>query len=107
MFGGFMNLDEIKAKADTFFEFPIANRDHVTTTSAILFARHILEYADCSANCHQFHDSIVDAQKIVAERCREIAVAQMLAPPGAWGKGATFNAEKIAGLIKEEFGLGL
>lgn len=101
-----MDLDEIKAKADSFFEFPTENRDHVTTASAILFARHILEYADCSANCHQFHDSIIDAQKLVAERCRAIAVAQMLAPPGTWGEGATFNAEKIARLIKEEFGLG-
>ena len=100
-----MNFDDIKIKAESFFEFPTENRDHVTTTSAILFARHILEYADCAANCHQFHDNINDAQKIVAERCREIAVDQMSAPPGSWGKGATFNADKIARLIKEEYGL--
>lgn len=46
-----------------------------------------------------------DVEQATATRCRDIAKAQMLAPPGAWGKGATFNAEKIARLIKEEYGL--
>lgn len=47
----------------------------------------------------------IDIERVTAERCREIAVTQMVAPPGAWGKGAAFNAEKIARLIKEEYGL--
>jgi len=33
-----MTFEEMKAKADSFFEFPTENRDHVTTTSSILFA---------------------------------------------------------------------
>ena len=33
-----MTREEIEAKAATFFEFPTDNKDHVTTTSAILFA---------------------------------------------------------------------
>ena len=41
-----MNLEEIELKAKSFFEFPTPKEDHVTTTSAILFAKHILEYAD-------------------------------------------------------------
>lgn len=45
------------------------------------------------------------ARREVAERCREIAITQTVAPPGAWGKGAKFNADKIARLIKEEYGL--
>ena len=35
-----MKLEQIKVKADLFFDFPTDNKDHVTTTSAILFARH-------------------------------------------------------------------
>lgn len=96
-----MNLDEIKAKADTFFEFPTANRDHVTTTSAILFARHILEYADCSANCHQFHDNIVDAQKLTAEKCLEIL---NIVDERTVSYEETFYQSVAA--IKKEFGLG-
>ena len=46
-----------------------------------------------------------DVATVTAKRCAEIAVAQMAAPPGAWGQGATFNALKIERLIKEEFGL--
>ena len=68
-----MNLKEIEAQAEKFFEFPTANKDHVTTTSAILFARHILEFADCSVNCHQFHDAVIDCQKLTAAQCAEIA----------------------------------
>lgn len=33
-----MTFEETKTKADSFFEFPTENKDHVTTTSAILFA---------------------------------------------------------------------
>jgi len=36
-----MTLDEIKAKADTFFDWPSDKRDSVTYTSAMLFAWHI------------------------------------------------------------------
>lgn len=38
MKGDDMRFEEMKAKADEFFEFPTANKDHVTTTSAVLFA---------------------------------------------------------------------
>jgi hypothetical protein len=33
-----MTFEEMKTKADSFFDFPTENRDHVTTTSAVLFA---------------------------------------------------------------------
>ena len=46
-----------------------------------------------------------DAVAETAERCRKIAWSQIPAPPGAWGQGASFNALKIARLIKEEYGL--
>lgn len=38
-----MNLSKIEEKAESFFEFPTDNKDHVTTTSAILFAWHCCE----------------------------------------------------------------
>jgi hypothetical protein len=38
-----MTLDEIKLKADKFFEWPSKERDHVTTTSCLLFARECVE----------------------------------------------------------------
>lgn len=43
--------------------------------------------------------------KETAKRCVEIATAQIPTSPGTWDKGAAFNAEKIARLIKEEYGL--
>ena len=45
-----MTLDEIKVKADSFFEFPTENKDHVTTTSALLFARECCTDADVNAD---------------------------------------------------------
>jgi hypothetical protein len=35
-----MNLEQIKAEAHDFFEWPTEDRTVVLTTSAILFARH-------------------------------------------------------------------
>ena len=45
-----MTLDEIKVKADLFFEFPTKNKDHVTTTSALLFASECCKDADVNAD---------------------------------------------------------
>lgn len=94
-----MTIDEIKAKAESFFEFPTENKDHVTTTSAVLFARHILEFADCSANCHQFHDSVSDCVKMVATRCAEIASNEV------HRSTYSVNGGEIARAIKVEFNL--
>jgi len=39
-----MTLDELRALADEYFEWPIAhNKSTVTMTSALLFAQHVLE----------------------------------------------------------------
>jgi hypothetical protein len=43
-----MTFDQTKAKADSFFEFPTDNKDHVTTTSAILFAMECAKDAENS-----------------------------------------------------------
>lgn len=101
-----MNLEEIRAKADSFFEFPTENKDHVTTTSAILFARHILEFSDCSANCHQFHDSVIECQKLTAARCAEIV--ESIRTEDAYisnQKGAQWYGEFAANVIRSEFNL--
>ena len=44
-----MTLDQIQQKAETFFEFPTANKDHVTTTSAVLFARECVSESEKTA----------------------------------------------------------
>ena len=45
-----MTFDEMKAKAGLFFEFPTENRDHVTTTSAVLFALEMYRAGVDAAN---------------------------------------------------------
>ena len=45
-----MTLEQIQEKADSFFEFPTKNRDHVTTTSALLFARECCKDSDVNAD---------------------------------------------------------
>ena len=40
-----MTLEQIQEKADSFFDFPTENKDHVTTTSAVLFARECCKEA--------------------------------------------------------------
>lgn len=40
-----VTFEELKKRIDDFFEFPTANRDTVTTTSAILFAREEVKRA--------------------------------------------------------------
>lgn len=45
-----MTFDEMKEKADIFFEFPTENRDHVTTTSCILFAMQAFNIGIAAAN---------------------------------------------------------
>lgn len=37
-----MNLEELRKLADSFFEWPTEDRTHVTLTSALLFAQHVL-----------------------------------------------------------------
>lgn len=86
-----MTLDEIKVKADLFFEFPTEKRDHVTTTSAMLFARHILEFAGME---HQ--EGIAWAERFAATRCAEIAGSQ-----DAIGK----TPAEVAAAIRREFRL--
>ena len=40
-----VTFEDLEKRIDDFFEFPTANRDHVTTTSAILFAREEIKRA--------------------------------------------------------------
>lgn len=51
-----MTFEEMKTKADSFFEFPTESRDHVTTTSAILFALEAFKAGVDAANTlpHRF-----------------------------------------------------
>ena len=37
-----ITLQEIKEAADKFFEYPTANKSHVSTTSMILFVEHMM-----------------------------------------------------------------
>lgn len=37
-----MEIEELKQLADSFFEWPTEDRTHVTLTSALLFAHHVL-----------------------------------------------------------------
>ena len=39
-------LKEIKNEADKFFEYPTADKSHVSTTSMILFVEHMLNKAE-------------------------------------------------------------
>lgn len=92
--GGFMTLEHIEQKAETFFEFPTANKDHVTTTSAVLFAR------EC-ANCARA-EGIAWAEKATATKCLEILNVM------DWATSTyedTFYQAVAA--IKKEFGLGI
>jgi len=43
-----MTRDEIKAKAEEFFEWPDERRDVVTYTSALLFAEECVKAASCA-----------------------------------------------------------
>ena len=45
-----MTFDEMKAKADAFFEWPSDKRDYVTTTSAVLFALAMYQAGIDAAN---------------------------------------------------------
>lgn len=45
-----MTFEDMKTKADSFFEFPTENRDHVTTTSAVLFALEAFKSGIDAAN---------------------------------------------------------
>lgn len=67
-----MTLEQIEQKAETFFGFPTPNKDHVTTTSAILFARECVkaERERCAEIADRYHrldpvhnlaDAIADA----------------------------------------------
>ena len=44
-----MQLSEIQAKAESFFEWPTEDKRHVTTTSALLFAQKCVDDAETSA----------------------------------------------------------
>ena len=41
-----ITLKEIKEAADKFFEYPTADKSHVSTTSMILFVEHMLNRAE-------------------------------------------------------------
>ena len=45
-----MNPEELRELADSFFEWPTEDRTHVTLTSALLFAQHVLRMAQQAGN---------------------------------------------------------
>lgn len=64
-----MTLDDIGKQAEEFFEFPTENRDHVTTTSCVLFARHIAEQATAykQEHCDQLAHDVLRLEQELAE----------------------------------------
>lgn len=52
-------LQKIKEKADEFFEYPTADKSHVSTTSMILFVEHMLNLARTDQiNCKQCEENL-------------------------------------------------
>lgn len=48
-----MTFEQLQKKADSFFEFPTVNKNHVTTTSAVLFALECVKEAIAGRTyCH-------------------------------------------------------
>ena len=45
-----MTLEELRKLADSFFEWPTEDRTHVTLTSALLFAQHVLRMTQQAGN---------------------------------------------------------
>lgn len=64
-----MTLDDIGKQAEAFFEFPTENRDHVTTTSCMLFARHIAEQSTAhkQEQCDQLAHEVLRLEQELAE----------------------------------------
>lgn len=62
-----MNYDDMKLKADSFFEFPTENRDHVTTTSTILFALEMYKLSR-EETAREIIQYIVDQGKLSVPR---------------------------------------
>lgn len=70
-----MTLEEIQKEVEAFFEFPTVDKDHVTTTSAILFARHCVEKsanAEWLATAHQLCTDLGVEQGHINKRLEDL-----------------------------------
>jgi len=70
----------------------------------------IVRLNDCSANCHQFHDSIIEAQKLTATRCAEIAANSKYTSRSESAHIAEYKyyntaCDRISAAISQEFNL--
>ena len=74
-----MTLEQIQEKADSFFEFPTENKDHVTTTSAVLFARECCKEA--IAGRTYFHSDEEVEKDLEFAFKRSMVLANMLKIP--------------------------
>ena len=50
-------------------------------------------------------EALAKVRRDTAIRCFKLAEENAFVPPSEWGEGAKYNADKIANLIKKEFGL--
>lgn len=103
MKGDEMTFEEMKAKADEFFEFPTANKDHVTTTSAVLFALEMYRAGIDAVKSLplrvMFDAGVEEGRRTAAADCAGIATEYH------HRDAVHFIASAISDRIKEKFGL--